>query len=163
MRGMQAAVSRYSFFFFFCLWLVLFFPGWYGLSYTKVRELQRSIFQTRDQQLVTLHPAGEMQQLVELKQILDERSEARSSAILLPIPNTKFPLASDATMLRAVFYPVPVFARQELSPELQLLAIVVTDVAPSSATESDDGQSPCQEQIPETYTGEVLCWPIFPR
>jgi len=160
---MQAAASRYSFPLFFLVWLLVFFPGWYGLSYTKARELQRSILQDKNQQLRTLHPAGEMEQLVNLQETIQREYSDRSVAVLYPVPNRAFPLATDATMLRAVLYPVPVLARQELSPELQLLAIVVTDVAPASATASDTDQSPCQEQIPETYTGEVLCWPIFPR
>lgn len=163
MRGMQAAVSRYSFPLFFCLWLLLFFPGWYGLSYTKVRELQASIGQDRNQQLRVLHPTGEMAQLIELQKALQLQGKNRSTAILLPVPDKAFPLASDPTMLRAVLYPVPLLSRQEIPEDLQLLAVVVTGI-PATATASGELElSPCQELVPETYTGEVLCWPILPR
>lgn len=156
---MQALVSRYSFALFFLCWFIVFFPGWYGLSYTKLRELQASISQNRERQLEILHPAGEMSQLVQLKAALQQQGAGKSVAILFPVPNSQLPLASDATMLRAVFYPVPVVSRQEIPAELDLLAILVTDIS-TAATDSAEF-SPCQEQIPETYIKEVLCWPIL--
>jgi len=163
MRGMQAAVSRYFFSLFFLVWFVLFFPGWYGLSYTKVRELQASVGRGRNQQLSLLHPAGEMAQLVALVETLQQQESGSSTAILFPIPNSEFPLASDATMLRAVLYPIPVLSRPELPSDLQLLVIVATDLPSAASTSAETEMSPCQEQIPETYSGEVLCWPILPR
>lgn len=151
---MQEWITRHSFSLFFLFWLLVFFPSWYALSYTKVRELQQMIFRPREVQLQVLHPAGEMAQLLELQKVLREQFVGQNVAVLGTEQNDQAPLATDLSVQRAVLYPVPVVSANEI--EEQEVLVVLTFQPESSNCREGSG-------VPERYEGEVLCWPISQR
>lgn len=149
---MQEWVRQQSFFLFFIAWLLLFFPKWYTLSYTKVRELQSMLLEPREVQLQVLHPAGEMTQLLELRAVLRTQFSGKKVAILRPVQMPNIPLSTDASMLRAVLYPIPVLDTEQLTDEEIVLVI-------QDRSQAED----CTEksEAPHSFAGEVICWPIL--
>jgi hypothetical protein len=149
---MQEWVNRKSFLLFTLVWLLLFFPQWYVLSYTKVRELRSMVFQSKEVQLQVLHPAGEMTQLLELKHVLATQFSDKKIAFLSRDRLPNIPLATDTSVIRAVFYPLPVLSKEELTDEE--LIIYIEDRSKSETCVHD-------VLLPSNFEGEVLCWPIL--
>lgn len=113
----------------FLLWLLLFFPGWSREWVVKLWELKQSAGADRSVQLTTLHPLGEMAALLELKQYLASYPE-ETVAIKAEARDPQIPLATDATILRAVLYPL----RVEWNPAAET---VVQVVSPGSSCQAD--------------------------
>ncbi len=157
---MQEWRVRYSFPLFFFAWLLFFFPGWYVLSFTKVHELQRLILRDRNTQLQVLHPAGEMSQLLELRHSALQLAQEKNVAVLTQPQDTLFPLATDRSMQRAVLFPIPVVAPNEITDQ-EILIMLTTEPTESLEIDANTTQA-CAGRIPDGFAGEGICWPLLP-
>ena len=90
----------------FVFWMVVFFPRWYVLSYTKVWELDQLAGRSWEQQLSVMHP-DEMDSLLALKQSIAERG-IENDVVVLAKKDPLAPLATESVVARAVLYPIAV-------------------------------------------------------
>ncbi len=100
-------------------WLLIFAPSWLGHSFIKTLELLRTIGQSKDESLVVMHPARQIQSLIDMKNYLINQNDYSLSdiAIFAPERSSSSPLTTDPSILRAINYPVPVIRdRLKLMP-----------------------------------------------
>jgi len=103
----------------FLYWLIVFAPFWLGHSFIKTQELIRVVGKSREQSLVVMHPAQQMQGILNMKNYLLSQKDypLDDIAILAPDRSSSLPLVTDPSILRAINYPVPVIRdRLKLMP-----------------------------------------------
>jgi hypothetical protein len=141
-------------------WGVFFFRNWAGLLRIKAWELQVMVGQSREVQLQVLHPTGEMKHLLELRQILSSPSSSGGAVIVAPTRDSALPQGHNASILRAVMYPIPVEADPERLQQNDLLVVIVASSSASIAAQvtcpTMNANCPCYSL--KTQQQEVLCW-----
>jgi hypothetical protein len=143
----------------FLYWLVVFFPGWYALSYTKVRELRSLIGASRAEQLDILHPAGELASLEKLRLTLNNSYKASQTAILAPRRDSDLPQAHDASVLRVMFYPIPVLEPTEITADRSVIVVIESSAEHDEIDKCLPGVEQCACSRPDSLREkEVLCW-----
>lgn len=122
--------------FIFVFWLVVFFPRWYVLSYTKVWELDQLVGASWEQQLAIMHP-DEMDSVLALKQSLRDRG-LEEKALVVAQKQPSIPLASEPLIVRAVLYPVRVTRDLPVASADEYVIFIQSEVSPLEATASGE-------------------------
>lgn len=115
-------------------WVVIFFPRWYGLTYTKMRELQQLMGRNYERQLFVMHPAP-MRRLVELKNRL-QSFDPQTTVVVLPTNPLSLPLAGNAAIVRSILYPYQAFRLTEMPKVFDKTFQIATD-CPKRETETE--------------------------
>lgn len=99
-------------------WLVFLAPSFARLFVIKNWEIQQAAGRDWKVQLIALHPAGEMADLLQVRQQVEVMAKKQDCQVqvLAPSRNELLPLANDASILRAVFYPWPVKLFDRIEP-----------------------------------------------
>jgi hypothetical protein len=142
-------VRKWFPYFFLAYWLVVFFPQWYALTYTKVWELRRLALRGRDQQMRVLH-SGEMAGLLALRERLGTLP-VESTYVWLGEGSANLPLAGNPAMARAVLFP---YAAGPLASLPESTTAVVRLAA--------DCTVQTEEAVELPYGAELECWGIKP-
>ena len=126
------------------------------------------IGEKREVQLQVLHPTGEIRSLLQLKTLIQSSPFADSPvAIQAPLRDKDLPQAHDASILRAILYPWPVYRNALDRSEYALVVRVRATDSATLSVENQDGYAwwcspqsdescPCLDG--EKSEKEILCW-----
>lgn len=119
--------------------------------------------QSREEQLQVLHPTGEMAHLLQLRDTLQEITQQETSlkiGVIAPHRDADLPQGHNASILRAVLYPIPILDNPQLVKEQDLVVVIEASSSAFEPAESwcSTESTDCTCYQEKTQQQEVLCW-----